>query len=145
MKKHITAFYLETLVMIAVFICTILILSHIFGIARSRSAEAKMLTSSVTLVQNTAEAMASAATPEGLMALVSEGDNAGFEDVGGGRALVLRYDADMTPNPEGELSITVRWRGENGLVYGDISASETATQREIYAVTTAVYTGEVRR
>ena len=51
MKKngHITGFYLETLLLIVVFIAIILVLTQVFGLAQVQSVRAKQLTEAVTL------------------------------------------------------------------------------------------------
>ena len=46
-KRHITAFYMEMLVLIAVFTVTILILTKVFALAGEQSAKAQVLTNSV--------------------------------------------------------------------------------------------------
>ena len=57
MKKngHITGFYLETLLLIVVFIAIILVLTQVFGLAQVQSVRAKQLTEAVTLAGNAAE------------------------------------------------------------------------------------------
>ena len=59
MKKNgpITAFYLETLLLIVVFIGIILVLTQVFGLSRTQSREARRLTDAVILAQNGAEAV----------------------------------------------------------------------------------------
>ena len=47
-----TAFYFETLVMIAVFLAIILVLTQVFALARIQSASAKQLTDAVVLAGN---------------------------------------------------------------------------------------------
>ena len=75
-KQHITAFYLETLLMIVVFISIILVLTRVFGRARLQSVEAKRLTAGVTLAQNTAEAVSASGSPQDLLDLLNEKNNA---------------------------------------------------------------------
>ena len=55
-KKHITSFYIETLILVLVFVAVILTLAQVFGLAKKQSEEAKMLTAAVTVAQNAAEA-----------------------------------------------------------------------------------------
>ena len=60
MKKdtgHVTAFYVETLVMIVVLMSILLILASVFGMSRNESVRAKRLTEAVTIAQNVAEAV----------------------------------------------------------------------------------------
>ena len=65
MKKHITSFYAETLILILVFVAVILTLTQVFGLAKKQSEEAKLLTSAVTLAQNAAEALSVSASDSG--------------------------------------------------------------------------------
>ena len=100
-KQHITAFYLETLLMIVVFISIILVLTRVFGRARVQSVQAKTLTAAVTLAQNTAEAVSASGSPGELARILDEGGNVFLtEGKEGGQALVTAaYDAGMTPVP----------------------------------------------
>ena len=99
-KEHITAFYLETLLMIAVFISIILVLTRVFGSARAQSARAKHLTEAVTLAQNTAEAVSASGSAKELRALLDQGGNAVLQEKGGGAfAVVAAYDLSMNPVP----------------------------------------------
>ena len=43
-QEHITAFYVETLLLILVFIAIILVLTHVFGLGKVQSSRAKLLT-----------------------------------------------------------------------------------------------------
>ena len=58
MKKHshITGFYLETLMLIVVFVLIILVLTQVFGLAQMQSTRAKHLNGAVVLAQTAAEA-----------------------------------------------------------------------------------------
>jgi len=100
-KQHITAFYLETLLMIAVFVSIILVLTRVFGSARAQSAKAKNLTAAVTLAQNAAEAVSASKSPQDLLALLGTDGNALLqEDASTGEALVTAvYDTDLHPVP----------------------------------------------
>ncbi|MBO6164307.1 MAG: type II secretion system protein [Lachnospiraceae bacterium] len=74
MKKRgeITAFYVETLVMIVVMIGILLVLTRIFGIARGESVRAKRLSEAVTIAQNIEESLqldTSEKLPEGTLPL----------------------------------------------------------------------------
>lgn len=74
MKKRgeITAFYVETLVMIVVMIGILLVLTRIFGIARGESVRAKHLSEAVTIAQNIEESLqmdTSEKLPEGTLPL----------------------------------------------------------------------------
>ena len=54
-RRHLTAFYLETLIMILVVIGILLVLTQVMGSSRNQSARAKRLTEAVVIAQNTAE------------------------------------------------------------------------------------------
>ena len=145
MKKRITGFYVETLVLIAVFICIILVITQAFGAAKVKSTEAKLLTNSVALAENAAEAMSASADMDELAKLLDRG-NVRIDS--GGEILEARYDRDMNPDPEGELKVTVQWSpvspvgGDDGagvpdMAYGHISVTDTASGKEIYSLDTA--------
>ncbi len=138
MKKHITAFYIETLVLIVVFVSIILVLTHVFGLARTQSVEAKVLTNAVCIAQNAAEAFSASEGPEELAALLDEGGNTAlfYESVS------ARYNLDMTPNPEGVLSLTVTYRSAGPLLESDISVVRLDTEETVYALETSVFRGE---
>lgn len=165
-KQHITAFYLETLLMIAVVISIILVLTKVFGGARVQSTRAKRLTDSVTLAQNTAEAVSLSHTPQELHDLLNEDSNAVFqEDAQSGQALVTAvYDAQMQPVPlsqeilesvgqeggapdlllqRGELVVETSWvpSQESGLVDAVITVFDGNTGEAVYALETSVYPG----
>lgn len=66
MKKRgeVTAFYIETLVMIVVLIAILLVLTQILGMAKRESVRAKRLTEAVTIAQSAAESLAAAGSLE---------------------------------------------------------------------------------
>lgn len=146
MKKHshITGFYLETLLLIAVFIAIILVLTHVFGLGRSLSGEAQTLTNAVCLAQNAAEAVAASDSPEVLLDLLDEGGNARAGD----KANVLAsYDDDMEPSTEGRYRVEVTWEpadGNDELVYSTVSVTFDGGAEPVYSLRTAVYLGEVQ-
>ena len=136
MKKHITSFYVETLILILVFVAVILTLTQVFGMAKKQSEEAKLLTSAVTLAQNAAEAFSAADRGEALLALLDEGGNASISD----GKITAAYDADMTPDPDGVLRVEVE-RETNTVsehyAKGTIRVVRADTGAEIYSVETA--------
>ena len=144
MKKngHITAFYLETLLLIVVFIGIILILTQVFGLGRTQSVEAKRLTNSVTLAANAAEAFSAAEGPGELLALLNENGNAAvMPDTLG---VAARYDADMKPDPAGELRVDVCCVvEESGLVQGHIQVFRQGADAPVYELETAALWKEV--
>ena len=56
-RQKMLSFYVEALLMILIFVTVILVLTGVFGAARSQSAEAKRLSQAVTLAANAAEAV----------------------------------------------------------------------------------------
>lgn len=144
MKRNgrITAFYLETLLLIVVFIGIILILTQVFGLSRIRSEEARTLTNAVTLAGNAAEAVASSDSPEALLALLNENENASaMRDSPGVTAC---YDMDMRPDADGVLQADVSWLvEEGGLVRSVILVYRTGEKDPIYRLDTASLPKEV--
>lgn len=138
--QHIAAFYLETLLLIAVFIAIILVLTRVFGISRSQSGDAKLLTHAVCLAQNAAEAVSAAPDEEALRAILNENDNAAVTE-GGIRA---SYDRDMQPDADGELLVDVTWVPEGGLVSSSVTVWLEGRAEPVYTLDTASYKGEAQ-
>ena len=161
-KQHITAFYLETLLLIVVFISIILVLTRVFGRARVQSVEAKRLTAAVTLAQNTAEAVSASGSPQDLLDLLNEKNNAVLQsadaaDDPASTVITALYDEDLQPVPEirpGSLIVETQWgasapsdadpetidpeAGQN-LVNVTIRVYSADRTTEIYSLDTAVY------
>ena len=57
-RTQLTAFYLETLIMIVIMIGILLVLTQVLGSSRRQSAQAKRVTEAVTIAQSVAEAAA---------------------------------------------------------------------------------------
>ena len=121
-RGHITGFYLETLLLIAVFIAIILVLTHVFGLGQGQSAEAKLLTNAVCLAQNAAE---------------------GFflEDPVDRGETETRYGADLTEDPEGEFLVRIEWKREDDMLRGEVTVQKGA--ETLYTLPVARYMGEV--
>ena len=137
MKNRVTSFYVETLILILVFVAVILTLTRVFGMAKKQSEEAKLLTSAVTLAQNAAEAFSVSAADSGeaLLALLDEGGNASLAD----GILTASYDADMTPDPAGLLRVEVEretWIASAHYARGTIRVVRSDTGGEIYSIET---------
>ena len=71
-ENHVTAFYIEVLLLTVGLIGIVLVLTQIFALGRRESAEARELTDAVCLAQNAAEAFAASADPEELCELLDE-------------------------------------------------------------------------
>jgi len=135
-KKHITSFYVETLILILVFVAVILTLTRVFGMAKKQSEEAKLLTSAVTLAQNAAEAFPAAESSEALLKLLDEGGNASLEN----DTVTASYDADMTPDPDGVLRVVVERRADSEwTASGTIRVIRGDTGLEIYSLETVAH------
>ena len=125
-KEHITAFYIETLILILVFVGIILVLTQIFGIARRKSVEAEEKTSAISLCQNAAEAFAAADSGQELLDLLNVKENAELEVTGDRRGRIeAGYDRDMTPNARGKLRLALVWEPDT------VSEKETAGQEKV--------------
>ena len=99
-KQDLTSFYLEALLLVAVFVAMILVLTGVFGAARAQSRHARELTDAVTLSSNAAEAAAGADSLEELAALLDEGGN--VAPVPGGLEAYYRLDGSRAA-PHGLL------------------------------------------
>ena len=145
-RAHITAFYMETLLLILVFISIILVLIRVFALGRSQSAAAADLNTAVCLAQNAAEAVAASDSPEAVAALLNEANNARVID---GRVEV-GYDRDMSPNSTRAPSfwVYIQWtpEGDGRLVRSEISVlrGDPWDAEPVYSLQTAVYLPEVR-
>ena len=129
MKKQVTAFYLETLLMILVFVAVILVLTMVFGSARVQSTQADHLTQAVNLAQSAAEAVAASDSPQMVLALLDE-DGAGQQNADNITVFREGYQIDITWVPEGEL------------VTSTITVSRA--EKELYQLTTAVMLQEAK-
>lgn len=123
-RGQVTAFYIETLLMILVFVGVILVLSQVFALSRRRSTEAKDLTTAVCLSQNLAEAFHEADEPEELFDLL---DTEGRHQTDGSFLLkehgfTAFYDSDMQPDPSGQFQLAMDWGSpEDGLLSATIN------------------------
>ena len=136
MNKRVTSFYVETLILIVVFVAVILALTQVFGLAKKQSEEEKLLTGAVTLAQNAAEAFSAADSPESLLALLDEGGNAVLE----AGTVTASYGADMKPDPEGVLRVEVeRVPGSRQTAEGTVRVVRRDTGEEIYSLETTAH------
>ena len=143
---HLTGFYLETLLMITVFIGIILILTQVFVLGKVQSGRASRLTGAVTLAENAAEAVSASHNVEELAALLNENGNASpMTDTAGVTAF---YDTDMNPDPAGPLRLDVTWlpkHTERGvLVSSVILVRDGPADEPVYRLDTAVFLPEVK-
>ena len=134
-QQHITAFYLETLLLIVVFISIILVLTQIFGMGKLQSGEAKRLTNAVCLAENAAEAFAAATTPEEAAALLNENDNAALTTDTAG--VTARYDTDMKPDAAGPFRVELLWQADGELIHAVIQVFYGGDGDPVYTLRTA--------
>lgn len=81
-QRHITAFYLETLLLVGLLVAVIMVLVGVFGIAKAKSMDATRLTDAVILAEDAAEALAASDSMEEVKALLDEnGDAEMIDDV----------------------------------------------------------------
>ena len=150
---HITAFYLETLLMILVFVAIILMLTQVFGASRRLSAEAGYLSDAATISESVSAAVRASDDEEALIGILngSAGDSAN-----GTPAVLLkgapvptievRYDDDLVPAGDGPYEVTVTWEKTAG-TRGDYVDSEITVRRDgvedpILVTHTGTYTGK---
>ncbi|MBQ3392334.1 MAG: hypothetical protein IJG52_02860 [Lachnospiraceae bacterium] len=131
-KSHTTAFYLETLLMIIVFVSIIVMLTGILGIARVQSVQARELNDAVCLAENAAEAVSASESAEDLASLLG----GSVED---GEA-VAWYDRSRKPVSGTEenrfYQVRVSWEPAGELVSSSI---RVFGEKELYSLDTAVY------
>lgn len=143
-RGQITGFYLETLLLILVFIAIILVLTQVFGLAGAESARAKELSAAVSLAANAAEAFSAAESPEALAALLNENGNAALmTDTAG---VAARYGLDLRPDSAGRLTVEIFWLPEHladgDLVRGTVLVRLDGGEEPIYRLETASFKGE---
>lgn len=142
-KQHITAFYMEMLVLIAVFIVIILVLTKVFALSRQQSAKARTLTNAVCLAENAAEMWAAATDEETFFSMFGRDGNVCTLEENGHRIYQARYDDDMAPAAEGSFLVHVEWIPEGGesgdFVTGRITVYWSGNQEPIYTLETGKY------
>ena len=69
-QAHVTAFYLETLLMILVFVAVILMLTQVFGQSRKLSAEAGYLSDAATISESVSAAVRASESEEQLLSIL---------------------------------------------------------------------------
>lgn len=152
-ERTMTAFYLETVLMVIIFVLVIAILSQVFGLSRSESRQAEQLTNAVCLAQNAAEAAAASDSEEGLLQLLQENGNAKLTEKDGQSVLTAYYDADMQPMTEeaaaadeSALRLEATWvpkeSATGSFVKSDIAVYAGSGQDPVYTLDTGVYVRE---
>lgn len=133
--KRITAFYLETLLLVCAFTLVGLVLVQCFAASERSRRQARELNDAVYLARNAAEAAAAAGNTAELLELL--GGDAVAED----SAMLIRYDALLEPDPEGIYQMRISWdmsMGAGGMVSYNITVKNTETGSELFSLDTAV-------
>lgn len=137
------AFYIETLVLLAVFTIVTVVLVRAFVLSRELSAEAGVLTKAVHLAENAAEAVAASDSGEMLFALLNEAGNVQVlegTDQASGRIYRAAYDADGKPDAGGVFWVEVSWvQKEGGLVESEVKVYWEDVTDPVYTLETAVF------
>ncbi len=134
-KHRITVFYIEMLLLVAVFTGVILVLSNVFARAKEQSSNAKSLNGAVQLAENAAEIVGGTDDHSEMVDLLGGDNNAACHLES--QKLLARYNGDMEPDPDGGFLVVITWEDIEGLTNYDI----TVTWREdpIYELETSVF------
>lgn len=134
-KHRITVFYIEMLLLVAVFTGVILVLSNVFATAKEQSSNAKSLNGAVQLAENAAEIVGGTDDHNEMVDLLGGDNNAACHLES--QKLLARYNGDMEPDPDGGFLVVITWEDIEGLTNYDI----TVTWREdpIYELETSVF------
>ncbi len=153
-----TAFYIEALLLSAVFMVAMLALTRVFAWSGQRGRDAALLTGAVHLAENGAEAVAASRSLEEVRELLEEDGNAEMlappaGQASGAATLRVHYDDDLNPAPEGAVWMDIQWmpsasaKGgdgaspEEGLVRSVITVSRAGAEEPVYRLETEVFTG----
>lgn len=147
-QQHITAFYMEMLVLIAVFMVVILVLTQVFALSRRQSTQARVLTNAVCLAENTAQLVAASDSWETFVALLGEGWRIPTRN-DADRMIRCAYYDDVGEKPlqesTGNYYVEVEWipAGEDaaGLMEGCIAVYWRGGAEPVYTLETAVCLG----
>ena len=140
-KRHVTNFYIETLILVVVLIAVILVLARVFAFSSAVSSRAEKLTRAVHLAENAAEAVAASDSLDTLGGLLGEGGNV---QVSREEALLRAgYDEEMRPLSGGTYRVEVNWVPEaapgGSFVESTVSVYWMEEEEPLYALETAVY------
>lgn len=146
---HVTAFYLETLLMILVFVAVILMLTQVFGGSRKLSAEAGYLSDAATISESISAAVRASGDEEELIEILN--GTAGTEaaallDGAAVPTVQVRFGEDLAPAADGPYEATVTWEVTAGTrgdyVDSTITIYRDGTKDPILTTKTGTYTGK---
>ena len=143
-KRHMSNFYIETLVLVVIFIVVILVLVKVFALSEQMSTRAGILTKAVHLAENAAEAVAASDSPEALQGLLEENGNTLLAEEGETVILNVWYDAEMEPAAEGSIRMEITWKAEGGPDFAEnrIDVYWMDEAEPAYSLETGIYLGE---
>lgn len=141
--NHITAFYLETILLVIVFMGVIIVLTNIFGSSKKISSSAKQLNTAVCLAGNAAEAISASKSAQEAAKLMDADDNVQITDQASASLFRVNYDEHMRPAEDGIYHVDVVWEPEASntgtLVSGHISVLFGRSEDPVYTLDTAVF------
>lgn len=142
-----TAFYIEALILVALFAMVILVLTKVFAWSGQKSRDAALLTNAIHLAENGAEAVMVSGSLEEVRTLLEENGNGEFTASETGEStLRVQYDDDGNPVPEGTIWMDIQWIPEasegEGLVKAIITVNRIGSTESVYTLETKVFTGE---
>lgn len=148
-KRHMSNFYIETLILVVIFIAVILMLTKVFALSRRMSIRAGLLTKAVHLAENAAEAVAASQGPKTLQELLEESGNTRLSEEGEGAVLDVWYDGEMNPVRDGGFRVEITWKEEQNrpdFASGTVCVYWLEEEEPIYSLETGIYFGgqEVR-
>ena len=153
-----TAFYIEALLLAAVFTVVILTLTRVFAWSGQRGRDAATRPGAEHQAGSGAEAGAASRRLEEVRELweedgngqmLAQADGQGAADAGF-PTLRMHYDDDLNPAPEGTVWMDIQWipasgqdgaSPEEGLVKSVITVSRAGAQEPVYRLETEVFTG----
>ena len=147
-RSHSTAFYLETLLMILVFVTVILLLTQVFGASMRLSRDADVRTTAVTLSESVDQACLATVDDAELLAILT-GNGTGYGSVTGKGSLEVYFGEDLKPSAKGPYKVTIErdlTKGVRG-TYAEtvITVYHESSDEPVLETNTAEYVKEVSR
>lgn len=134
-RRQGTAFYIEVIVMLLVFMIVIQTLVRVFASSRRSAFEAERLSDAVTLASNCAEIVLASDSAEEVAEVLQDAGAKGNETV-----ISARFDDNLEMNPEGKMEVLIDWqKKEEDFSHAVITVSYSGEQ--LYELTTGKYLG----
>lgn len=142
-RRHVTNFYIETLILTVVLIAVILVLTKVFVFSADISGRAERLTRAVHLAENAAEAVAASDSLDSLRTLIEENGNVQESREGENGILLAWYDEEMLPASGGKFRVEVSWipkvSAGGRFVESTVSVYWMEETKPLYMLETAVF------